>query len=51
LSEHSAETKHSIDFDRIEVINNIQTYCPLIVREATKITKHPIALNMELDMY
>jgi hypothetical protein len=36
----SAETKLGINFNGLEVIVNIQTYCLHIIREAIKITNH-----------
>jgi hypothetical protein len=47
VAEHSAVTKHSIDFDRMEIIANICTYHPSIIRESTEITKHPHNFNRE----
>jgi CMP-2-keto-3-deoxyoctulosonic acid synthetase len=40
-SQHSTQTKHSTDFSKAEVIANIQTYHPYIIKEAIKIIKAP----------
>jgi hypothetical protein len=45
VAEHSTVTKHSIDFDKTEVIVNISSYHPRIIREAIKISKHPHNFN------
>jgi hypothetical protein len=45
IAELSAATKHSIDFNRTEVITHICTYHPCIIREAIKIAKHPHNFN------
>jgi hypothetical protein len=45
VAEHSAATKHSIDFNKTEVISNIYTNCTCIIREATSITKNPPQLQ------
>jgi hypothetical protein len=50
VTEYSAGTKHSTDFNRTEAIANIHTYHPHINREATEITKHPDNFNDE-DRY
>jgi hypothetical protein len=38
VAKHSTEKKHSTDFDRREIVANIQTYHPCIIKETTEIT-------------
>jgi hypothetical protein len=39
VTECSAVSEHSNDFDKTEVMANIQTYCPCIITEATEVNK------------
>lgn len=50
VSEHSPETKQSTDFNRTEVIANVETYHPWIIRQAMKKIKHSYNFNHE-DRY
>jgi hypothetical protein len=47
VAEHSTATRHGIDFDKTEVIANISSYRPRIIREAIKIYKYPHNFNKE----
>jgi hypothetical protein len=49
VAEHSTATRHSIDFDKTEVIANISSYRPRIIRKAIEISKHPHNFNHEDD--
>jgi hypothetical protein len=50
VGEHSVATKHSIDCDRTEIIANICSYHPHIIREPTEITKYPFNVK-HIDSY
>jgi hypothetical protein len=40
-NQQSAAAEQSIESDKAEITPNIHTYCACIIRESTKITKHP----------
>jgi hypothetical protein len=41
VAKHSAATKHSVDFDKMEVICNIRACCLHVIREAIVISNPP----------
>jgi hypothetical protein len=46
VADHLTETKHNIDFTNMEVIGNIHSYHPCIIREAIEINI-PTTSNMK----
>jgi hypothetical protein len=49
VAEHSAATKHIVNFDKTEVISNVHPDGTHIIREVIEITKHPHNFNHEDD--
>jgi hypothetical protein len=45
IAEHATETRRSIDLDKIEALADIQTYRPIIIREAIEVIKTPSQLQ------
>ena len=47
IAQHSAETGHAVDFDKIDVLGREDRRLPRLIKEAIQIAKHPHNINRD----
>ncbi|PSN31891.1 hypothetical protein C0J52_20819 [Blattella germanica] len=47
IAQHSAETGHAIDFDKIDILGREDRRFPRLIKEAIQIAKHPHNINRD----